>query len=139
MLHRHATDVVALVSGTIFAGLAAVWLLIITEAVDVEQAWIGGPVILIVAGVLGLLVTLTPNRDVLPAPVYEPPAERTEPPAERTEPPAKPGEVAGSPSQQEFVNDPEDLARTTPIDVSDDEPTSTLTTEVERPDDDPDR
>jgi hypothetical protein len=121
MLHRHATDVVALVSGTIFAGLAAVWLLIITEAVDVEQAWIGGPVILIVAGVLGLLVTLTPNRDVLPATGYEPPAE-----------------PAGA-TQQEFVADPEDLARTTPIDVSDEEPTSTLTTELERSDDDPDR
>jgi hypothetical protein len=62
MLHRHATDVIALVSGTIFAGVAAVWLLTITDAIDIEQAWIGGPVILIIAGVLGLLVTLTPSR-----------------------------------------------------------------------------
>ena len=62
MLYRHATDVIALVSGTIFAGLAAVWLLMLTDVIDIEQAWIGGPVILIVAGVLGLLVTLTPSR-----------------------------------------------------------------------------
>jgi len=69
MLQRHATDVIALVSGTIFAGLAVVWILMLSETIDIEQAWIGGPVILIVAGVLGLLVTLTPNRT--PVPVQE--------------------------------------------------------------------
>lgn len=71
MLHRHATDVVALVSGTIFAGLAAVWLLIVSDTIDLERAWIGGPVILIIAGVLGLLVTLTPNRETIPAPILD--------------------------------------------------------------------
>lgn len=68
MLHRHATDVIALVSGTIFAGLSIVWLLTLTDTIDLEQAWIGGPVILIIAGVLGLLVALTPSRPSAPAP-----------------------------------------------------------------------
>lgn len=77
MLHRHATDVVALVSGTIFAGLAIVWILMLTETIDIEQAWIGGPVILIIAGILGLLVTLTPNRTPAPIEAYEPEAEPT--------------------------------------------------------------
>jgi len=77
MLHRHATDVVALVSGTIFAGLAIVWILMLTETIDVEQAWIGGPVILIIAGVLGLLVTLTPDRTPVSVQEYEAESEPT--------------------------------------------------------------
>jgi hypothetical protein len=119
MLHRHATDVVALVSGTIFAGLTAVWLLIITEAVDVEQAWIGGPVILIIAGVLGLLVTLTPSRSE-PAPAL--PTWNDEP--------SDDGQYA---SVETRIEDPADDEPTTALPTSDEEPTTVLPSE-----DDPD-
>jgi hypothetical protein len=61
-MHRHAPDVVSLVFGTLFAGLALTWLLSATEVIDDEQAWIAGPVTLIVAGVLGLVVALRPSR-----------------------------------------------------------------------------
>jgi hypothetical protein len=60
MLRRHAPDVVSLVFGTLFAGAAAIWLLSAADVIDYEDAWIAGPVILIVAGVLGLVVALRP-------------------------------------------------------------------------------
>jgi hypothetical protein len=62
MSQRHATDVTSLVSGTLFAGVTAVWLLNVTDLIDLEQAWLGGPLVLIVAGVVGLLATLGPGR-----------------------------------------------------------------------------
>jgi hypothetical protein len=62
MLQRHATDVISLVSGTIFAGVTAVWLLEITDVIELDEAWMAGPVILIIAGVLGLIVALRPSR-----------------------------------------------------------------------------
>src|SRR5262245_60917013 len=75
MLHRHATDVVALVFGVIFAGITAVWLLHVTDVIDLEQAWLAGPVILIVAGAVGLGFALRPSRRSeapLPAPIMVP-------------------------------------------------------------------
>jgi hypothetical protein len=62
MLHRHATDVVALVFGLVFAGITAVWLLNVSDVIDLEQAWLAGPVILIVAGAVGLGFALRPGR-----------------------------------------------------------------------------
>jgi apolipoprotein N-acyltransferase len=63
MLHRHAPDVVSLVFGTLFAGFTVVWLLIVTDVLDSESAWLAGPAILIVAGVLGLVTALRPSRE----------------------------------------------------------------------------
>ena len=62
MLHRHAPDVVSLVFGILFAGFTAIWLLSETDVIDYQQAWLAGPVILIIAGVLGLAVALRPSR-----------------------------------------------------------------------------
>lgn len=62
MLQRHATDVVSLVFGTVFAGFTAVWLLIVTDVIDYEVTWLAGPAILIVAGLLGLATSLRPGR-----------------------------------------------------------------------------
>jgi hypothetical protein len=67
MWQRHATDVTSLVSGTVFAGVTAVWLLNVTDLIDLEEAWIGGPVVLIVAGVVGLVATFRPSRRAEPS------------------------------------------------------------------------
>ena len=67
MLHRHAPDVVSLVFGTLFAGFTAIWLLSETDVIDYQQAWLAGPVILIIAGVLGLSVALRPSPSCRPS------------------------------------------------------------------------
>jgi hypothetical protein len=67
MLHRHATDVVSLICGTIFAGLTAVWLLNVTDVIDLKEAWLAGPAILIIAGLVGLVAALRPSRGTLRA------------------------------------------------------------------------
>ncbi|MGH3446758.1 MAG: hypothetical protein ACRDQA_08995 [Nocardioidaceae bacterium] len=64
MIPRHATDVVSLVAGTIFAGFTVVWLLDVTETIERVDAWLAGPIILIVAGAVGLLASLRPSRPV---------------------------------------------------------------------------
>ncbi|MBA3308578.1 MAG: hypothetical protein H0U28_00750 [Nocardioidaceae bacterium] len=63
MTQRHATDVISLVFGTIFAGFTLVWLLDLTAVIDRDEAWLAGPVILIVAGAIGLVTALRPRRD----------------------------------------------------------------------------
>ena len=50
MSQRHATDVISLVFGVIFAGFTVVWLLQVTDAIDAGQAWVVGPVVLMAAG-----------------------------------------------------------------------------------------
>lgn len=60
---RHATDVVSLVFGVIFAGFALVWLLTVTDLIDVDQAWLVGPAVLVAAGGVGLFTSLRPRRD----------------------------------------------------------------------------
>jgi hypothetical protein len=68
MLRRHAPDVVSLVFGVVFAGLAAIWLLNETDVINNDGAWLAGPVILIVAGVLGLVLAVRPSRAAAEAP-----------------------------------------------------------------------
>ena len=68
MLRRHAPDVVSLVFGTLFAGFTVIWLLNAADVIDYKQAWLAGPAILIVAGVLGLLIALRPSRPAEPPP-----------------------------------------------------------------------
>ncbi|MBA3233725.1 MAG: hypothetical protein H0T17_07230 [Propionibacteriales bacterium] len=60
MFPRHATDVISLVFGTLFAGLTVVWLLVVGDVIHFHEARIAGPVILIVAGAVGLLAALRP-------------------------------------------------------------------------------
>ncbi len=64
MFPRHATDVVALVFGVIFAGFTMVWLLHATDVIDHDQAWIFGPVVLVAAGTTGLVAALRPRPRV---------------------------------------------------------------------------
>jgi hypothetical protein len=61
MFQRHATDVISLVFGVIFAGFTVVWVLQLTDAIDPEQAWVVGPVVLIAAGAAGLVAALRPR------------------------------------------------------------------------------
>ncbi len=63
MSQRHATDVVSLVFGTIFAGFTAVWLLALTLDLHNGDAWWAGPLVLVVAGAAGLVVSLRGSRD----------------------------------------------------------------------------
>ncbi len=62
MLHRHATDVVSLVFGLIFAGFTAVWVLRTSGVIDFDQMWLAAPAILIAAGAVGLTTALRPSR-----------------------------------------------------------------------------
>jgi drug/metabolite transporter superfamily protein YnfA len=55
---RHATDVISLVFGTIFAGFTVVWLLTVNGVIEEDQAWVGGPITLIAAGLVGLAAAL---------------------------------------------------------------------------------
>ena len=61
MSQRHAVDVISLVFGVIFAGFTAVWLLQLSGAIDHEQAWVVGPVVLMAAGAAGLVAALRPR------------------------------------------------------------------------------
>jgi hypothetical protein len=62
MSHRHATDVISLVFGAMFAGIAALWLLRTTDVIDLRQIWLAGPVILMVAGGVGLIAAFRSQR-----------------------------------------------------------------------------
>jgi hypothetical protein len=136
MLHRHAPDVVSLVFGILFGGSAAIWLLSETDVIDYQQAWIGGPAILIVAGVVGLSLALRPNR-----PAEEPPAPWTKPsggawgtyaepsiPVD-TEPTTTPDSEPTTPVDTEPTTTP-DSEPTTPVDT---EPTTPVDTEPTTP------
>lgn len=62
MQQRHATDVVSLVFGIIFAGFTLVWALEESDQVTDGHAWWAGPLVLIVAGAAGLLASLRSTR-----------------------------------------------------------------------------
>jgi uncharacterized membrane protein len=78
MLHRHATDALSLVFGIIFAGITAIWLLDVTDVIDLQQAWLIGPAILIVAGAVGLVLALRPTPTATPPPEPAMVSENTE-------------------------------------------------------------
>ncbi len=63
MPHRHATDVVSLVFGTIFAGFSVLWVLYVAGSLDNHNAWWAGPIVLVVAGAAGLVAALRPTAD----------------------------------------------------------------------------
>lgn len=62
MFPRHATDVISLVFGTLFAGLTVAWLLVVNDVIDLDEARVVWPVILIVAGTVGLMAALRPGK-----------------------------------------------------------------------------
>lgn len=62
MASRHATDVVSLVFGTVFAGFTLVWLVALTDDFDHQLAWWAGPLVLVVAGTAGLVASLRAER-----------------------------------------------------------------------------
>ncbi len=76
MQQRHATDVVSLVFGTVFAGFALVWLLHLTGPVGGDDIWWIGPVVLVVAGVAGVAASLRATRKS-DLPAREPAGEPT--------------------------------------------------------------
>jgi hypothetical protein len=70
---RHEADAVSLVFGLIFVGLAAGWALSRANLVDFADLQFAGPILLIAAGAIGLIVSLRRGRQ---AQVAEP-AERS--------------------------------------------------------------
>jgi hypothetical protein len=62
-----------LIFGTIFAGFTVVWILTVSDTIDDNQAWLGGPIILIVAGAVGLAAALRPRPPADPAATYPDP------------------------------------------------------------------
>jgi hypothetical protein len=110
MLRRHAPDVVSLVFVTLFAGFAVIWLLSATDVIDYKQAWLAGPAILIVAGVLGLLIALRPSRPAEPPPWTMPRG-----------------------TDRDAATAPVDIDSTTPIDVVPTTPIDTEPDETDQP------
>jgi uncharacterized membrane protein len=63
MSQRHATDVISLVFGVIFAGFVALWALSGADLINVSQLGLIGPAVLIAAGTVGLVVALRDSTD----------------------------------------------------------------------------
>jgi hypothetical protein len=61
-VRRHDTDVTSLVFGLIFLGLAAIWPLVHHEVIGWPGLGIFAPVLLISAGLVGLVASITGNR-----------------------------------------------------------------------------
>lgn len=59
---RHDTDVTSLVFGLLFLGIAAVWLLVQQDVVSWPGASRIFPIVLVAAGVIGLVSSLTRTR-----------------------------------------------------------------------------
>jgi apolipoprotein N-acyltransferase len=61
MSQRHATDAVSLVFGMTFAGFTVLWLLTLRGSFH-HVGWWAGPLVLVVAGVAGLVAALRPRH-----------------------------------------------------------------------------
>jgi len=55
---KHETDVTSLVFGVLFLGLAGVWALVRYDVLTLPAASVVAPMVLVVAGAAGLLLTL---------------------------------------------------------------------------------
>lgn len=55
---KHETDVTSLVFGLLFLGLAGLWALVQYDVLTLPTASVVAPVVLVAAGVAGLLLTL---------------------------------------------------------------------------------
>lgn len=55
---KHETDVTSLVFGLLFLGLAGVWALVQYDVLTLPAASVVAPLVLVAAGVAGLLLTL---------------------------------------------------------------------------------
>ena len=61
-MRRHETDVTSLVFGLVFLGVAAVWALVQADLMSLPDASVVGPAVLVVAGLVGIAVTLRRGR-----------------------------------------------------------------------------
>ena len=57
-MRRHETDVTSLVFGLVFLGVAAIWALVQTHLLSLPDASVLGPAVLVVAGLVGIAVTV---------------------------------------------------------------------------------
>ena len=58
---KHETDVTSLVFGLLFLGLAGLWALVQYDVLTLPAASVVAPIVLVAAGVAGLLLTLRRN------------------------------------------------------------------------------
>jgi hypothetical protein len=63
---RHDADAVSLVFGLIFLGLAAGWALVKANLVEIADLQFAGPILLVIAGAVGLVVSLRRGRQGQP-------------------------------------------------------------------------
>jgi hypothetical protein len=61
-VRRHETDVTSLVFGLVFLGVAALWALVQGNLLSLPDASVLGPAVLVVAGLVGIAVTLRRGR-----------------------------------------------------------------------------
>lgn len=61
-MKRHEADAVSLVFGLIFVGLAAGWALVRADLVALGDLPLAGPILLVAAGAIGLVVSLRRGR-----------------------------------------------------------------------------
>jgi hypothetical protein len=79
-VRKHPTDAVSLVFGAIFLGIAGLWALVVGQQLDATGLRVGVPVLLIGAGVVGVLTSLGGARR-RPAAAGAPPPPGATPPA----------------------------------------------------------
>jgi hypothetical protein len=73
-VRRHDTDVTSLVFGLIFLGLAAIWPLVHHDVIGWPGLGILAPILLIGAGLIGLVASITSSRRRRNAPALEAPS-----------------------------------------------------------------
>jgi hypothetical protein len=61
-VRRHETDVTSLVFGLVFLGVAGLWALVVSDVLSLPDASVVGPGVLVVAGLVGIAVTLRRGR-----------------------------------------------------------------------------
>jgi hypothetical protein len=61
-VRRHETDVTSLVFGLVFLGVAALWALVQADLLSLPDASVLGPAVLVVAGLVGIAVTVRRGR-----------------------------------------------------------------------------
>ena len=61
-MRRHETDVTSLVFGLVFLGVAGLWALVQADLLSLPDASVLGPAVLVVAGLVGIAVTVRRAR-----------------------------------------------------------------------------
>lgn len=61
-MRRHETDVMSLVFGLVFLGIAGLWALVRYDVLSLPDASLAGPAVLVAAGLVGVVATVRHSR-----------------------------------------------------------------------------